>query len=71
MTYFYLWKDQYDSNMVQIGNKSGMSGSWVCFGQIHIDGVDEVFGGHADREIKEMDHKSDPLRVRQTNPSVS
>jgi len=70
MTYFYLWNDQYDNNMVQIGNKS-KSGTWICFGQIHIDGVWEVFGDNASQAIKEMDHKSDPLRVRQTNPSVS
>ena len=38
----YLWRDRFDSDMVSLGNEK--RGRWVCWGQMHIDGVAEVFG---------------------------
>ena len=38
----YMWRDRHDGDMVQLGNE--VNGRYVCWGQMHIDGVAETFG---------------------------
>jgi hypothetical protein len=44
----YAWLDRFDCDMVQLGTKKP-KGGFMCWGQMHVDGIGETFG----EEVKE------------------
>lgn len=46
----YLWKDRHDGDMIQLGDKR-KDGTFICWGQMHIDGIVHTFGDPVRREL--------------------
>ena len=46
----YAWRDRFDGDMISLGVTT-KSGRYVCWGQIHIDGIEEMFGKEVLRRI--------------------
>jgi len=56
----YVWLDRYDREMVSLGDTA--RNGFVCWGQMHLDGVGEVFG----RDVKQaiIDADGDPVELK-------
>lgn len=39
----YAWRDRFDSDMISLGTNK-KHGGFLCWGQMHIDGIAETFG---------------------------
>ena len=46
----YMWRDRFDGDMVQLGIDA--RGGFVCWGQMHIDGIGETFGEEVIAELR-------------------
>lgn len=60
---FYLWLDAHDKDMVSIG-VTRTDGGMTCWGNIHIDGVDEVFGSEVHGALARRHGSTQPIEVK-------
>jgi len=56
----FMWVDRHDPDMVQLGTDRTIGNGYLCWGQMHIDGIGETFGENVKKIFVESAKGSDP-----------